>query len=257
MRLDQYLVEKGLAKSRSFAKTLITGGYVKVGEQVIQKPAYDVACDRTVHLTGTPYTYVSRGGVKLEAALVGFDINPAGMCALDIGASSGGFTDCLLRMGAAFVYAVDSGVGQLDPALVQDPRVINMEHCNARALTPADIGAECALCVMDVSFISQKLILPVLPPLLSDNGILISLIKPQFECGRSGLSKNGIVKDWRIRRDAVRGVVEAAAAVDLAPVGLMRSPVSGGDGNIEFLLCCRLGGTKSVDEQRILEVCRQ
>ncbi len=244
MRLDQYLVEKGLAKSRSFAKTLITGGYVKVGEQVIQKPAYDVACDRTVHLTGTPYTYVSRGGVKLEAALVGFDINPAGMCALDIGASSGGFTDCLLRMGAAFVYAVDSGVGQLDPALVQDPRVINMEHCNARALTPADIGAECALCVMDVSFISQKLILPV-------------LIKPQFECGRSGLSKNGIVKDWRIRRDAVRDVVEAAAAVDLAPVGLMRSPVSGGDGNIEFLLCCRLGGTKSVDEQRILEVCRQ
>jgi len=237
MRLDQYLVEEGL--------------------QVIQKPAYDVSCDQMVHLTGTPYTYVSRGGVKLEAALDEFGITPAGMCALDIGASSGGFTDCLLRRGAVRVYAVDSGAGQMDPTLVRDPRVINMERCNARALTPADIGAECALCVMDVSFISQKLILPVLPPLLSGGGILISLIKPQFECGRSGLSKNGIVKDWRVRRDAVRGVVEAAAAVDLAPVGLMRPPVSGGDGNIEFLLCCRLGGIKSVDEQRILEVCRQ
>lgn len=257
MRLDQYLVEQGLAKSRSFAKTLITDGYVKVGEQVIQKPAYDVSCDRVVHLTGMPYTYVSRGGLKLEAALDGFGINPVGMNALDIGASSGGFTDCLLRRGAVCVYAVDSGADQLDPVLNRDPRVVNMEHCNARALTPADIGAECALCVMDVSFISQKLILPVIPPLLSDDGILISLIKPQFECGRSGLSKNGIVKDWRVRRDAVRGVVEAATAVGLAPMGLMRSPVRGGDGNMEFLLYCRLGSIKSVDAQKILEVCRQ
>lgn len=257
MRLDQYLVEQGLAKSRSFAKTLITDGYVTVGEQVVQKPAYDIAGDQTVHLTGTPYTYVSRGGLKLEAALDGFGIQPAGMCALDIGASSGGFTDCLLRRGAARVYAVDSGTGQLDPVLARNPRVVNMEHCNARALTPADIGAACGLCVMDVSFISQKLILAAIPPLLAEDGILISLIKPQFECGRSGLSKNGIVKDWRIRREAVRGVLEAAVAVNLAPAGLMPSPVQGGDGNVEFLLYCRLGGIPRVDEQRILEVCRQ
>lgn len=257
MRLDQYLVEEGLAKSRSFAKTLITGGYVKVEDQVIQKPAYDIGSDQAVTLKGVPYTYVSRGGVKLEAALDGFGINPAGMCALDIGASSGGFTDCLLRRGASKVYAVENGVDQLDPALARDERVVNMERCNARTLTPSDIGETCDLCVMDVSFISQKLILPVIPPLLTKNGALISLIKPQFECGRNGLSKNGIVKDWRIRRDTVRSVIETATALSLAPVGLMPSPVQGGDGNKEFLLYCRFGGTDSVDEQKILEVCRQ
>ena len=134
MRLDQYLTEKGLAKSRSFAKTLITGGFVKVGEQVVQKPAYEVDGDQLVEVTGTPYSYVSRGGVKLEAALDAFQIDPEGMCCLDIGASSGGFTDCLLRRGARRVYAVDSGVGQLDPALAGDRRVISMEQCNARTL---------------------------------------------------------------------------------------------------------------------------
>lgn len=257
MRLDQYLVEQGLAKSRSFAKTLIVEGYVKVGEETVQKPAYVVADGQTVTVTGTPYAYVSRGGLKLEAALDQFGIDPSGMCVLDIGASSGGFTDCLLRRGARRVYAVDSGVGQLDPSLARDARVVNMEQCNARTLTPADIGQACGLCVMDVSFISQRLILPVIPLLLEIGGTLISLIKPQFECGRKGLSKNGIVRDWRIRRRAVQDVVECAASVGLAPVGLILSPVLGGDGNMEFLLCCSLGGVGSVDNEKILEVCRQ
>ena len=257
MRLDQYLAEQGLAKSRSFAKMLITDGYVKVAGQVIQKPAYEVAGDPSVEVTGTPYTYVSRGGVKLEAALDAFRVNPVGMCCLDIGASSGGFTDCLLRRGARKVYAVDSGVGQLDPTLAKDGRVVSMEQCNARTLQAADIGEACDMCVMDVSFISQKLILPSLVPLIKENGILISLIKPQFECGRTGLSKKGIVKDWRVRRDVVRDVVKFAASLGLAPVGLISSPVQGGDGNREFLLYCRREGKTLVDEQRILEVCRQ
>ncbi len=257
MRLDQYLTEKGLAKSRSFAKTLITGGFVKVGEQVVQKPAYEVDGDQLVEVTGTPYSYVSRGGVKLEAALDAFQIDPEGMCCLDIGASSGGFTDCLLRRGARRVYAVDSGVGQLDPALAGDRRVISMEQCNARTLQAADIGEPCDICVMDVSFISQKLILPALVPLIKQNGILISLIKPQFECGRSGLSKNGIVKDWKVRRDAVREVVKCTAALKFAPTGLISSPVLGGDGNREFLLYCRRAEGAQIDEQRISEVCRQ
>ncbi len=257
MRLDQYLVERGLAKSRSFAKTLITDGYVKVGEQVVQKPAYEVVSGQPVVVTGAPYTYVSRGGVKLEAALDQFQVDPAGMCCLDIGASSGGFTDCLLRRGACKVYAVDSGVGQLNPALAEDARVVSMEQCNARTLRTVDIGGPCDICVMDVSFISQKLILPSLVPLIKEDGILISLIKPQFECGRSGLSKKGIVKDWRVRRDAVRDVVKCAASLGLAPAGLISSPVQGGDGNREFLLYCRRAGEIQVDEQRILEVCRQ
>lgn len=257
MRLDQYLAQKGIAKSRSFAKALIADGYVKVGGKVIQKPAFEVVDAETVVVTGVPYTYVSRGGVKLEAALERFQIDPAGMCALDIGASSGGFTDCLLRRGARKVYAVDSGVGQLAPSLAKDPRVVSMERCNARTLQAADIGETCDICVMDVSFISQKLILPSLVPLIKDNGILISLIKPQFECGQSGLSKNGIVKDWRFHRDAIRGVAACAAALTLAPIGLIPSPVQGGDGNREFLLYCRLGGEIHVDEQKILEVCRQ
>ena len=257
MRLDQYLVEQGLAKSRSFAKTLITGGYVKVGQRVVQKPAYEIAGGQPVAVTGTPYTYVSRGGVKLEAALDAFQISPAGMCCLDIGASSGGFTDCLLRRGARRVYAVDSGVGQLDPTLAKDARVVSMEQCNARTLQTADIGEPCDICVMDVSFISQKLILPSLVPLIKENGVLISLIKPQFECGRSGLSKNGIVKDWKVRRDAVRDVLTCAASLKLAPIGLISSPVQGGDGNREFLLYCRRDGESQVDEQRIMEVCQQ
>ncbi len=257
MRLDQYLAQKGLAKSRSFAKALIAEGYVKVGGQVIQKPAFEVVDEESVVVTGVPYTYVSRGGVKLEAALDRFQIDPAGMCALDIGASSGGFTDCLLRRGACRVYAVDSGAGQLAPSLAEDTRVVSMERCNARTLQATDIGETCDICVMDVSFISQKLILPSLVPLIKANGILISLIKPQFECGRSGLSKNGIVKDWRFHREAIRGVIACAAALGLAPTGLIPSPVQGGDGNREFLLYCRLGGETRIDEQKILEVCRQ
>lgn len=257
MRLDQYLVERGLAKSRSFAKTLITGGYVNVGDRAVRRPAHEVTDGETVTVTGVPYTYVSRGGCKLEAALDQFGIDPEGMCAIDIGASSGGFTDCLLRRGARRVYAVDSGWGQLDPSLAQDMRVVNMERCNARRLMPEDIGEACGLCVMDVSFISQRLILPVIPSLLDREGILISLIKPQFECGVTGLSKGGIVRDWRVRREAVQSVVECAAKVDLAPAGLIPSPVLGGDGNVEFLLCCKLGAVSSVDEDKILEVCRQ
>ncbi|MBS5726030.1 MAG: TlyA family rRNA (cytidine-2'-O)-methyltransferase, partial [Clostridiales bacterium] len=155
------------------------------------------------------------------------------------------------------VYSIDVGYGQLAWKLRQDSRVVVMERVNARYLKPEDFNPTPSFASMDVSFISQRLILPVIPLLLEIGGTLISLIKPQFECGRKGLSKNGIVRDWRIRRRAVQDVVECAASVGLAPVGLILSPVLGGDGNMEFLLCCSLGGVGSVDNEKILEVCRQ
>ncbi len=238
MRLDLYLAENGFADSREKAKKLISAGLVTVNGKPVTKPSLDVGQEE-VRLLADPFRFVGRGGEKLEAALCLFEIDPAGMRTADIGASTGGFTDCLLQHGAAFVTAVDVGCGQLHPKLVNDPRVRNLEKYNARELAVKDIGSV-DLAVMDVSFISATYIIPRVPELLTENGLFICLIKPQFEAGRAALNKQGVVKKQTDRIAAVLRVLQAAKAVGLTPAGLAPSPILGGDGNEEFLaLFCK------------------
>lgn len=257
MRIDTYLAGNGLAKSRSFAKTLLDEGFVTVNGAVVKKASYDVAEDDVVEVTGTPYSFVSRGGVKLDGALERFKVDVTDAVCVDIGASSGGFTDCLLKRGAKKVYAVDSGSGQLDPSLCADQRVINIENFNARELSVAALGEVCSVAVTDVSFISQTLIIPAVKLVLSEGGVFVSLIKPQFECGRSGLGKGGIVKKPKIMAEAVKKVIHCAAAEGLGCQMLMKSPICGGDGNTEFLMLCRSGMPATVTDDHIKEVVGQ
>ncbi len=238
MRLDVYLVTAGLAPSRESAKRLIEEGLVTVGGSVVSKPAKEI--EGMPEILVTQKKYVGRGGEKMEGALALFDIDPAGLRVLDIGASTGGFTDCLLQHGAVSAVTVDAGVGQLHPKLLADPRVRNIEKYNARDLSVTDTGMA-DLVVMDVSFISQTYILPRIPAVLTDHGMLISLIKPQFEAGRGALNKQGLVRHVKDRIFAVSRVLDAAVAVGLTPVGLAPSPILGGDGNEEFLALFQRG----------------
>ena len=236
MRADVYLTENGYAPSRRRAQIIIESGSVCVDGIPIRKAAQEIS-DGAHEVTLTdPIPYVSRGGLKLEAALDAFGASPEGLVALDIGASTGGFTDCLLQRGALRVYAVDAGEGQLAPKLQADARVISREHLNARELAPSDIGETVDLIVMDVSFISATYILPRFSALLSEGGRAICLIKPQFEVGKAMLGKGGIVKDPAAHRYAVERVCAAATAEGLIPTALIPSPVVGGDGNREFLV---------------------
>ena len=232
MRLDVYLTEHGLAETRARAKRLIESSAVSLDGVTVTKAAFDVDGEPTV--TVTEERFVGRGGEKLAAALMLFSVDPTGLRALDIGASTGGFTDCLLQNGAAEVVALDAGCGQLHPKLLKDRRVINIEKYNARELDRKDVG-EVSLVVMDVSFISQTYILPRIPSVLAQDGKAITLIKPQFEAGRAALNKKGIVKSPRDRILAIRRVLDAAKACGLQCRGLAPSPVLGGDGNEEFL----------------------
>ena len=250
-----YLFERGLAKSRTFAKELISASFVEIDGKTVTKPSFDVTDEMSVTVTGSPYDYVGRGGVKLEAALDSFRVDPRGCVCADIGASSGGFTDCLLRRGAVRVYAVDSGSGQLDSRLVNDPAVVNIENFNARYLTPDTLGEMCDIAVMDVSFISQTLILPAVKRILKPDGVYVGLVKPQFECGRGGLSKGGIVKDRKVLIESVKKVVTFANETGLFVTGLINSPVKGGDGNNEFLICCKTNATPCVTESDIVRIC--
>ena len=236
MRLDRYLVEHGLTVSRAKAQEMIRLGAVKVDGKTISKSSLEVSEDASVLLEENPLQrYVGRGGLKLEAALHAFDLSPDGCVALDIGASSGGFTDCLLQHGARLVYAVDSGVGQLHPRLLSNARVVSMEKYNARYLSPLDFAATPEFAVMDVSFISQKLILPALRQTMTEGGLLVSLIKPQFELGRAALGKDGVVKSERLARAAADDVCAFAGTLGFSLIGKMSSPIHGGDGNLEFL----------------------
>lgn len=255
-RLDVLLVEKGYADSRQKAKNMIEEGCVRVDGKVILKPAYQP--DEGEHLfevTGA-LAYVSRGGLKLEAALDAFSIDVTGLCALDIGASTGGFTDCLLQRGVSSVICVDSGSNQLAQKLRNHPAVTAYEHCNARDLTVSFIGTAVDMIVMDVSFISATYILPLFSQLLCEDGIAVCLIKPQFEVGKAMLGKGGVVKDRSAHRFAVQKVVDCAIAHGLTPVGLIPSPIKGGDGNREFLLYCKntAHGTPSLTEADIRRV---
>lgn len=236
MRLDLFLTEKGFAKSRTEAKNLVTSGAVTVMGKCVTKPSFDVSEELSdIAVDRTMKKYVSRGGFKLEGALSAFEINPCGRLAIDIGASSGGFTDCILQNGAAHVIAVDSGSGQLVESIRADARVTVFENYNARYMKRSDFEYTPDLAVMDVSFISATYIIPSVYGILADGADFICLIKPQFEVGRAGLSKGGIVKSEKQRLGAVAKVTDFAAAEGFTTVGVITSPIQGGDGNIEYL----------------------
>jgi 23S rRNA (cytidine1920-2'-O)/16S rRNA (cytidine1409-2'-O)-methyltransferase len=236
VRLDRLLVERGLAPSRQKAHALILGGQVLVNEQKIEKAGAAVDPASSLRLLGETLPYVGRGGLKLAAALDAFHIDAPGLVCLDIGASTGGFTDCLLQRGAARVYAVDAGVNQLDWKLRQDPRVVVREKLNARYLEPGDIGELVDLVTVDVSFISATLILPRLPAVMRRPACAVVLVKPQFEVGRGQVGKGGIVRDPALHQAAIDKVTAAALAAGFRDPQHIPSPITGADGNQEFLL---------------------
>ena len=235
MRLDVFLFENGYASSRTEAKQLITESLVSVNGKTVTKASYDVESGAEISISDPGVRYASRGGKKLECAIEAFDFEINGKSAIDVGASSGGFTDCLLKNGAAHVIAVDSGTDQLVASLRNDERVTVMEGYNARYMTPADLPYEPELAVMDVSFISATYIMPALYSCLKNGADFICLIKPQFEVGRANIGKGGIVKDDKVRASAVNKVVDFAQSIGFINKGVVRSSVVGGDGNIEFL----------------------
>jgi 23S rRNA (cytidine1920-2'-O)/16S rRNA (cytidine1409-2'-O)-methyltransferase len=239
VRLDVALVERGLAPSRDRARALILAGTVTVGGRVVSKAGAPVAEDAPVEVIAPDHPYVGRGGIKLAHALEAFGVDPAARRALDIGASTGGFTDVLLQRGAAGVIALDVGRGQLDWRLRTDPRVIVREGVNARALTKADVPELVDLVTIDVAFISLGLIFPALPPFLAPEADVVALVKPQFEAGREEVGKHGIVTDPAVHDAVIARVTEAAAAAGFARRGMTPSPITGATGNQEFFLHLR------------------
>lgn len=235
-RLDRLLVELGLAESREKAQALILAGQVLVEGKRAEKPGHAVPLDAAVTVAGPALKYASRGGLKLEAALDHFAIDVRGKICLDVGASTGGFTDCLLQRGAQRIYAVDVGTGQLDWRLRQDPRVAVHERTNARYLAWADIGEPVDLITCDVSFISVTLILPALVQFLHGGSEMVVLAKPQFEAGRQQVGKGGIVRDPEVHRQVVDKVSRAVRELGFGDVEVMESPVPGAEGNREFLV---------------------
>jgi len=236
-RIDKLLVERGLVESRTKAQALVMAGVVLVDEKRVDKPSELFTADAAIRIKGdSPENkYVGRGGLKLEAALASFSIDPTGFICIDIGSSTGGFTDCLLKNGAASVVAIDAGTNQLVWPLRTDPRVEVHENTNARDLKPEDFDMQFDLGVMDVSFISVTKVLPAVAPLLKPNGRLIVLIKPQFEVGRGEVGKGGIVREPEKHERVVSEVNEFAAGLGLHAKGLIESPIFGAEGNKEFL----------------------
>ena len=237
-RLDLLLVDRGLAKSRARAQRLIRAGLVRVEGQMADKPGTQVATSAEITLKARP-RFVSRGGEKLDAALVRFGLDTEGVVAADVGASTGGFTDCLLQRGACRVYAIDVGYGQFDWRLRNDPRVVVMERTNARYLESLPEPVD--LVTVDVSFISLGLILPAAVQWLRSKGQVVALIKPQFEAGRRDVGKGGVVRDPDVHRRVLERVLNVAAELNLGLRGLMSSPLRGPAGNVEFLGWWRLG----------------
>jgi 23S rRNA (cytidine1920-2'-O)/16S rRNA (cytidine1409-2'-O)-methyltransferase len=238
VRLDQLAVDRGLAPSRERARAMILAGQVTVNGQVVSKAGTPIDAAAEVALLAPDHPYVGRGGLKLAHALDTFGIAVEGREALDIGASTGGFTDVLLQRGAARVIALDVGHGQLDWRLRNDPRVVVIEHFNARRLTPADIPGPVDVVSIDVSFISLRHIVPVVPPLVRPGADIVALVKPQFEAGRDEVG-SGVVRDDAIHARVVDEIRAAAAAVGLTPAGVTPSPIMGQKGNVEFLLHLR------------------
>lgn len=235
-RLDTLVVQKGLAASRERAKAMIMAGQVYVDGRKTDKAGTLVPETAVVTVSGRDLGYVSRGGLKLAKALEVFGIGLAGKIVADIGASTGGFTDCALQNGAAKVYAIDVGYGQLAWSLRTDLRVINMERTNIRDVTPADLGEPINFATVDVAFISLDKVLPVVRTLLAPAGEAVTLVKPQFEAGKEKVGKRGVVKDAAVHREVILRIVAVARELGFTPVGVTYSPVKGPEGNIEYLL---------------------
>jgi len=235
-RLDVLLVEKGIYQSRERAKAAIMAGVVFVDGQKSDKAGNMVNTEAEIFVKEDHCPYVSRGGLKLEKSMESFDLKLNDCVCMDIGASTGGFTDCMLQNGAVKVYAIDVGYGQLDWKLRNDSRVVNMEKCNVRYLNTDLISDPIDFISIDVSFISLKLIFPVAVKVLKDTGSLVCLVKPQFEAGREQVGKKGIVRDVKVHEEVIRNVISYAADNGLYPNGLTFSPVKGAKGNIEYLL---------------------
>ena len=235
MRIDVYLSNSGIVSSRTEAKHFIDEGAVSVGGVMVKKASFDVDGSEEIIVDKSIKEFVSRGGVKLKGAITQFAIDVKDRLCLDVGASSGGFTDCLLQCGAKHVIAVDSGSGQLADSIRRDERVTSIEGYNARYMKSEDFEYTPDLAVMDVSFISATYIIPAIFDVLKEGADFICLIKPQFEVGRSGLGKGGIVKDSKIRDSAVKKVLDYATDIGFTVKEIIQSPIRGGDGNIEFL----------------------
>ena len=238
-RLDILLVRGGFFASREKAKTTIMAGQVYVNGQKEDKAGMKFDVDSVLEVRGKTLPYVSRGGLKLEKAVQSFGLNLEGLVCMDVGASTGGFTDCMLQNGAIRVYAVDVGHGQLAWKLREDDRVICMERFNARQLSPEDLPEQVSFSSIDVSFISLKLILEPVMSVLKEGGRIVSLIKPQFEAGREKVGKKGVVRDPKVHEEVITEVISYAAKIGLTPEELTFSPVTGPEGNIEYLACFR------------------
>ena len=234
-RLDVLLFEKGMVPSRERAKAIIMSGIVYVNNQKADKAGMSIPEDAELEIRGKTNSFVSRGGLKIEKALTYFQIDPKDLCAMDIGASTGGFTDCLLTRGARKVYSIDVGYGQLAWKLRQDPRVVCMERTNIRKVTPDMLDDVPEFAVIDVSFISLKLVLPVVAQLLNEHGRIACLIKPQFEAGKGKVGKKGVVREPEIHLDVLNAFIENAHEAGFHVYNLTFSPIKGPEGNIEFL----------------------
>ena len=256
IRLDVYLTEKGLTTSRERAKALIMAGHVYIKNQKCDKAGTMLDENETeVEVRGEQLKYVSRGGLKLEKAMQEFPITLDGKVTMDIGASTGGFTDCMLQNGARKVYAVDVGYGQFAWKLRSDERVVNMERTNIRYVTPDDIGEPIDFASIDVSFISLKLVLPAAYNLLSPDGEIVALIKPQFEAGKGQVGKKGVVRDKNIHFDVIRGVLDFATENGFKLLGLSFSPIKGPEGNIEYLAYIRKSDeAEKITDEEILAI---
>jgi 23S rRNA (cytidine1920-2'-O)/16S rRNA (cytidine1409-2'-O)-methyltransferase len=240
-RLDVLLVEKQLEQSRERARSIIMAGLVYVNGQKDDKPGSMTDVEASLEVRGKTLQYVSRGGLKLEKALLKFGIDLQGKTAMDIGASTGGFTDCMFQNGAAKVYCVDVGYGQLAWKLRTDPRVVNMERVNIRYVTTEQVPDQLDFISIDVSFISLALVLPVAKQLLKPEGEIVALIKPQFEAGREKVGKKGVVRDPSVHREVIEKVIRLAQSMELSVKGIDFSPVKGPEGNLEYLLYLKKG----------------
>lgn len=254
-RADVLLFEKGLVDSREKAKTLIMEGIVFIGDKRVDKAGEKVEVDAPIRIKENPITYVSRGGLKLEKAIKTFNIKLQDKTCMDIGASTGGFTDCMLKEGANKVYAIDVGYGQLDWKIRNDSRVVVMERTNIRYITKKDISDIVDFISIDVSFISLNLVLPVAKTLLSEEGSIVTLVKPQFEAGREKVGKKGIVRDKNTHIEVLKSIINICNREGLKVIDLDFSPITGGTGNIEFLAyILKSNDIMGISEKKIHEV---
>ena len=246
MRADIFLVKTGLCESRNKAKQCIDEGQLYVNGKNFKKASAEVNDEDTVEIRGENMPFVSRGGLKLLGAIKSFGLDFNGLTCVDIGASTGGFTDCLLQNGAKKIYAVDCGVGQLHQKLLNNEKVVSIEKFNARYLTYKTLGEICDAAVMDVSFISQTLLYSAVKNTVKNGGMLVSLIKPQFEAGKEAINRNGIVKDKKVHVGVIKKIIKAAEENGLVIIGLAVSPILGGNGNTEYLACFKIGHTSNL-----------